>query len=127
LNSTEENILIKACLKGDREAQHRLYQANKVFLYGLCLRYSKNKIEAEDMLQEGFYDFSLLEKDRAQAIIQLIKQLPIAHKTVFNLKAIDGYEYKEIAEQLEMKETTVRSHYLRARKKLQQLLVNELH
>jgi len=72
-------------------------------------------------------DFSLLESDRAQAIIQLIRKLPLTHQTVFNLKAIDGYSYKEISEKLELNEATIRSHYLRARKKLQLLLVNELH
>ena len=47
--------LIKSCIRGDRKAQFKLYQQHKVYLFGICMRYGKNKAEAEDILQEGFY------------------------------------------------------------------------
>jgi RNA polymerase sigma factor (sigma-70 family) len=46
--------LIKGCLKNDPKAQEELYRLYSGKMYGVCLRYSKNHMEAEDVLQEGF-------------------------------------------------------------------------
>jgi RNA polymerase sigma-70 factor (ECF subfamily) len=46
--------LIKRCIKGDRVAQAALYQLHAATLLGVCYRYTKNKEDAEDILQEGF-------------------------------------------------------------------------
>ncbi len=50
---TEEHI-IKGCLKGDSESQRALYEHFKVPMFRLCLRYAKDRPEAEDLLQDGF-------------------------------------------------------------------------
>ena len=46
--------IIKACIKGNRKAQKQLYQMFSDKMYGLCLRYAKDKDEAKDILQDGF-------------------------------------------------------------------------
>jgi RNA polymerase sigma-70 factor (ECF subfamily) len=46
--------LVKGCLKGDGSAQKELYEKYKIQLFRVCLRYSKDHNEAEDMLQDGF-------------------------------------------------------------------------
>lgn len=46
--------LINDCKAGKRKAQSVLYKKYASSLLGLCLRYSKSKAEAEDILQEGF-------------------------------------------------------------------------
>lgn len=46
--------IIKACLKGNRLAQNRLYQIFADKMYGVCLRYADNEDEAKDILQDGF-------------------------------------------------------------------------
>jgi RNA polymerase sigma factor (sigma-70 family) len=46
--------LIKACISGDRSAQSILYEQFAPKMFGVCLRYSKNREEAEEILQEGF-------------------------------------------------------------------------
>lgn len=51
---TETNKLIHGCIKGDRYAQNQLYSLFASRMFVVCLRYSKNKDEAEDILQEGF-------------------------------------------------------------------------
>lgn len=170
--------LIRACLKGKRKAQFQLYELHKVYLFGICMRYAKNKTEAEDILQEGFYSilknlksfknnsslktwmhrimvnsalmhirkyhkisfetletlnlkqyeisgYSFSESDRAESILKILQKLPEAHRTVFSLKAIDGFSFKEISEQLNVNEATLRSHYHRARKQLQEMLQKE--
>lgn len=53
-----------------------------------------------------------------------ISQLPPMSRTVFNLYAIDGYRHDEIAELLGISSGTSKSHLFKARKKLQEALVN---
>lgn len=47
-------ILIEKCKKGDRKAQHTLYNLFKDKLYALCLKYCKSRDEAHDNLQDSF-------------------------------------------------------------------------
>jgi RNA polymerase sigma factor (sigma-70 family) len=58
----------------------------------------------------------------AKDIVNLIMQLPIGYRTVFNMFAIEGYSHKEIAEKLGITEGGSRSQYFRAKKAIQNLL-----
>jgi len=51
---TVEEKIVKGCIAGKRRAQNQLYQKYAAGMLGVCLRYSKNIAEAEDILQEGF-------------------------------------------------------------------------
>ena len=46
--------LIQDCMEGNRFAQSRLYALLSPKLFMVCLRYSRNREEAEETLQEGF-------------------------------------------------------------------------
>lgn len=46
--------LIQLCIKGERQSQTRLYEMYKQRMFVVCLRYSKSREEAEEILQEGF-------------------------------------------------------------------------
>ena len=46
--------LIKRCRAGEHKAQELLYKQFAPKMLGVCLRYATNKMEAEDMLQNGF-------------------------------------------------------------------------
>jgi RNA polymerase sigma factor (sigma-70 family) len=46
--------LIKGCQLGNRKAQELLYKLFAAKMLGVCLRYATDKMEAEDMLQNGF-------------------------------------------------------------------------
>lgn len=46
--------LLDACKKGSYRARARLYKLYSPMLLGICMRYTKNKTEAEDVLHEGF-------------------------------------------------------------------------
>ena len=46
--------LIDACIKGDRQSQSRLYNTYVQKMFVVCLRYSKSREEAEEILHEGF-------------------------------------------------------------------------
>ena len=52
--SNEELALVKRCLKNDKSAQELLYRRYSAKMFGVCLRYAKNKMDAEDVLQDGF-------------------------------------------------------------------------
>ncbi|MBT8326064.1 MAG: RNA polymerase sigma factor [Bacteroidia bacterium] len=46
--------LIKNCIKQNAEAQSQLYKLYSVKLFSLCLKYSNNYAEAEDVLHDAF-------------------------------------------------------------------------
>jgi len=46
--------IVKACKKGNRKAQEQLYNAFASKMYAVCLYYSKDKDDAEDLLHNGF-------------------------------------------------------------------------
>ncbi len=46
--------LIHNCKDGKRKAQAELYRKYSGILFGMCLKYSRNKIEAEDNLHDSF-------------------------------------------------------------------------
>ncbi|MCS7074284.1 MAG: sigma-70 family RNA polymerase sigma factor [Bacteroidia bacterium] len=49
-----EQQLIEGCRRNERQAQFALYQRYARKMFGLVLRYAKNRQDAEDWLQEGF-------------------------------------------------------------------------
>lgn len=54
MDSVSDEILVKQCLAGDRQHQEMLYKKFCWKMMGVCMRYSKNREEAEDFLQDGF-------------------------------------------------------------------------
>tara|TARA_R110001592_G_scaffold206496_1_gene457188 strand:- start:1059 stop:1613 length:555 start_codon:yes stop_codon:yes gene_type:complete len=50
----ELQILIQKCVENDREGQRELYTLLSPVLYGICLKYMKNKTEADDVFQDAF-------------------------------------------------------------------------
>lgn len=49
-----EAQIIRQCLKNNPKAQKLLYEKYASILLGICMRYAKDRSEAEDILQEGF-------------------------------------------------------------------------
>ena len=49
-----EQELILGCLKGRPEMQTALYKRFSRTMFGICLRYTRDQMEAEDILQQGF-------------------------------------------------------------------------
>lgn len=57
--------IIRGSIHGDPKMQKLLYQAFAARMYAVCLRYTKNEADAEDILQEGFIKaFRNLDKFR---------------------------------------------------------------
>ena len=71
-------------------------------------------------LEEAEFLYKLLDKETAaDVLMELIAQLPPGFRTVFNMFAIEGYSHREIAETLNINESTSRSQYTRAKRLLQ--------
>jgi len=59
--------LIRGCLSGDSRMQEALYNRFAPKMYAVCLRYSNNADDAQDLLQEGFVKiFKNLDRFRAE-------------------------------------------------------------
>ena len=156
--------LIEKCAKNDRKAQAEVYQIYAGKLFSVCLKYSRNKAEAQDNLQDGFITIfnkiqsfnhkgsfegwmkrvvintalhkyrqkSLLslvndeipeeiaveideERVSMEYLLEIIQQLPDRYRLVFNMYILDGYSHKEIAEELNITDSTSKSNLSRAR------------
>ena len=59
-----------------------------------------------------------------EEILKLVQQLPEGYKLVFNLSVIEGYNHDEISKILKIQPGTSRSQLVKARKMLQNQIVN---
>ena len=51
---TDQELLIKGCINGDRKCQQKLYETFYGKMMVVCLRYSRDRDEALDVFQEAF-------------------------------------------------------------------------
>ncbi len=173
--SVEE--LIERCLDNDSKAQKELYRRYSPKMWGVCLRFARNTMIAEDILQEGFikvytklnqythegsfegwirrtmintainyykknlgvsekysYDEvfiadtvneSALDNMATKELLELIQELPVGYRMIFNLHAIEGYTHKEISVKLNISESTSKSQLSRARSILRDKIIKK--
>jgi RNA polymerase sigma-70 factor (ECF subfamily) len=63
--------IIEDCVSGNVRAQETLYNMLAPKMFGVCLRYSKDRTEAEDNLQEGFIKvFTYLKNFRHEGSLE---------------------------------------------------------
>ena len=67
------------------------------------------------------YAYNNLGED---VILKLISQLPDGYRLVFNLNIIEGYSHEEIGNMLKIQASTSRSQLVKARKILQNKILN---
>ena len=88
-------------IKGDGNAQNELYNRYAPKLWGVCLRYAKNKMSAEDILQEGFIRiFTYLDKYRGNGSFEGWMRRTMVNTAINyykkNLKTGKEMEYTEV-------------------------------
>jgi RNA polymerase sigma factor (sigma-70 family) len=108
-------------------AQASLYTWIRTVVINSCLDFIKQKqrIETAKELQEEnevHIEPEVITRMKAQELLQLIRKLPPATQTVFNLYVIEGYNHQEIGKLLNISEGTSKWHLSEARKSLQLLL-----
>lgn len=162
--------LIASASKGNRRAQHDLFELFSPKMLSVCRQYVKSNDVAEEVMLTGFMkvfkylhtykaqgsfegwirrimvneSISQLRKDKklefkteteiensmdhvayieteleVDEIQRMIDSLPDGYKTVFVLYAVEGYKHSEIAELLQITESTSKSQLFKARKVLQ--------
>lgn len=173
--SSEEGLL-QGLLAGDRLAQRQLYEAFSRKFLALCLRYLKDREQAEDVMIQSFMKIfeklsqfqgkgsfegwmkrivvtqalmairsnrslilavSLEDAEKVQEpatealnqlelaeLMELVQNLPLGYRTVFNLFAIEGYSHQEIGELLGITESTSKSQLNRARSVLKEKITS---
>lgn len=62
---------------------------------------------------------------QAKQVVECIRILPMGYRTVLNLYAIEGYSHREIADMLDIEESTSRSQYTRAKAMLEEILIRK--
>ncbi|MEZ4824864.1 MAG: RNA polymerase sigma factor [Bacteroidia bacterium] len=76
---------------------------------------------------EDFIDLNEAEqKFDAEALTQMIQQLPEMSRKVFNLFAIDGYNHKEIGEMMGISDGTSKWHVSFARTRIKEMIQNAM-
>jgi RNA polymerase sigma-70 factor, ECF subfamily len=123
--SEAETVLVTGFLKvfnkinqfsgtGNFEGWVRRIMVNESLLY---LRKNKSMyldVDIEEAVIEPNYGKAdyLFEE---QELLEMINNLPVGYRTVFNLYAIEGYSHKEIGEQMGINTNTSKSQLSRAR------------
>jgi RNA polymerase sigma factor (sigma-70 family) len=77
--------------------------------------------EINDIEDEVSYDEDAINYD-VQRVHHAIQQLPDGFRTVLCLYLLEGYDHEEIAEVMGIAESTSRTQYIRAKKRLLEIL-----
>jgi len=88
--------------------------------------YRKNMRRRTEDIEQA-YDLSSTDADAIsqcseREILAAIQELTPAYRAVFNLYIIEGYSHREIADMLDITESTSRSNLVKARLKLKEML-----
>ncbi len=62
-----------------------------------------------------------------ERVQQAMEQLPPGYRIVFSLYLLEGYDHGEIAQILNITEATSKSQYLRARKRIKEIILQQTH
>jgi RNA polymerase sigma factor (sigma-70 family) len=168
-----EQGLIQQCINGDLKHLEMLYKHFYGYAMGVGLRYSNNRDDALEIVNDAFikafgdiknyqadkpfkawlrriivntaidkhrkerkrlanvdlddaihvgHQAAILQQLNANDILKLMDQLPGAHRMVFNLYEIDGYDHNEIAAMMGITASSSRVYLGRAKEKLRVLL-----
>ncbi|MDR2272390.1 MAG: RNA polymerase sigma factor [Sphingobacterium sp.] len=90
------------------------------------LRSKKQLYSVEDMAEGDMHTPSVQLDSRLEVneILSLLEQLPEIQKTIFNLYEIEGYSHDEIAQMLNIPDSTSRTYLTRAKQKLRKLYLD---
>lgn len=79
----------------------------------------------EDQLESLSEEPVVLKNLEEKEVLSKINELPEDYRIIFNMYIIEGFGYAEIAEMLNLKETSCRMRLSRARKKLHSILLKD--
>ena len=107
-------------------SEAELYTFLKRIMINECLMMLRRKnsfsIVTEAAAEEIPLQEEALDNLSAKEIFDLIVQLPVGYRTVFNLHVLDGYKHEEIAQQLKISVGASKSNLAKARMNIQKML-----
>ncbi|MFT3911764.1 MAG: sigma-70 family RNA polymerase sigma factor [Ferruginibacter sp.] len=113
----------------DYKSDAELHAWIKRIMINECLMFMRKKnvfnIVAETAAVEIPLEEEALNNLSAAEIFNLVVQLPVGYRTVFNLHVIEGMDHKEIAVLLGITEGTSKSQLSRAKTLLQKMLLTK--
>lgn len=83
----------------------------------------RNSIDLEHAEELDAEEVDAVSKMNEETLLRLIEKMPVGYRTVFNLFAVEGYGHKEIAEALNISESTSKTQFLKAKNWLKKNLV----
>ena len=106
--------LIRGCEKSDKESQNDLFSLFKDSLMSICLRYSKNTQQANEILKEGFVSIfntiknvqhenqleGWLRKTMIDKAIEVLRRNKQEYKIVSTINAYDGANQDRIIDEV---------------------------
>lgn len=101
-------IIVHTCIN--------ILKKNKKFAESVDIIHANSVYVKEEMIP------SIMQ---AKQVVECIRTLPLGYRTVLNLYAIEGYSHKEIANMLDIEESTSRSQYTRAKAMLEEILIRK--
>jgi RNA polymerase sigma factor (sigma-70 family) len=63
---------------------------------------------------------------KVQQVHKAIENLPDGYRVVFSLFMFDGFDHAEISQILKISESTSKSQYMKAKRKLKELIINQI-
>jgi RNA polymerase sigma-70 factor (ECF subfamily) len=113
------------------QGEAALYAWIKTIMVRECLMFLRRRhaffvlVRADGDTEDVSCDADALSTLSAAEIFDLIVQLPVGYRTVFNLHVMEGMEHKEIAQALGIAEGTYRSQLSKAKQLLQKMLLQK--
>lgn len=98
---TEADLkIIEGCISGKRNAQNKLFNRYAPVLLGICVRYARNRDEAEDILQEGFIKiFSSIKGFRGEGSFEgWLKRIIVNTAITHNKQSLKHHFHADIEE-----------------------------
>jgi RNA polymerase sigma-70 factor (ECF subfamily) len=108
IRRTMANNALDHLRKAKRDQQH-------------VLDFQKEFLQDEVHFDEDF-DSDESETLSAAVIMELIKEMPMGYRTVFNMYAVEEYTHKEIADHLGITESTSKTQYRKAKAYMRKLI-----
>ena len=96
-----------------------------------CINILKKNKKFSDNVDLAYASYLQIKEEtmpsvmQAKQVIECIRLLPVGYRTVLNLYAIEGYSHREIAEMLDIEESTSRSQYTRSKVMLEAILIKK--
>jgi len=78
-------------------------------------------VDTDEETEEA-YEPDVLEKLKAQDVLDIVAELPDGARMIFNLHVLEGYTHKEIAKKMNISQGTSKSQFNRARKMLMTMI-----